>query len=138
MFPCVALFHGNPLILLVPVIAFVLLAFLGVVVFAVWWRFTKLSPLYLSVAYFVVVAILASPAAFIDPTSNLVMAVLAGFILTLPWSGLAYWALPSAGPTAEFAGLIVGVVINTAIIFGLGRLARYVTTRVRESRVRLP
>lgn len=133
MLSCLALLHGDPwIVLFLPLAAAVIAFVVSVTVFLLWWRFTALSPFYLSIPFAILVTLLALPALVVDAASDLTAAVLAAFVLSLPLSFLAYAVIPTSGNAVEFGAIFAGGVMNAIVIHALGVLARYFSKSAKD------
>lgn len=126
------LFIGDPWRdLILPLLLSIIILIVGLIMFVIWVRFSQLPTYFLALAYFILVIILGLPVLFTDHRLTWSsVPILISFFLTLPWSGLASDWLGTKGPgLMEFVCVVIGGVLNAAIIFGISVLARKIIKR---------
>ena len=144
MNPTLGLFHGDPwLVLIIPAVLGIAIIFVGFALFVAWLFFTSRPAYYPAAAYFIVAAGTTVPA-FIETESAISLVLFfTSIVITLPWSAvfgdLLFRILGKIPSDDIFIYAVVsGVIINTALIFGIGSAGRYLLNkRLGRSETRL-
>lgn len=131
MKPTLGLFHGDPwLDLIVPVVLGIAIIFLGLALIVGWLFFTSRPAYYPAVFYFVVAAG-TTASTFVESESVIsIVLFFTSIIITLPWSllfGDVLSRILGTKPSDDIFiyAVVAGVIINTALIFGIGSAGRY-------------
>jgi len=134
MKPTLGLFHGDPwLDLIVPVVLIIAIIFLGLTLFAlfvVWLFFTSRPAYYPAAVYFVVAAGITALGLIESQSAASSVLFFTSIMITLPWSllfGDVLFRILGTKPSDDIFiyAVVAGVIINTALIFGIGSAGRY-------------